>query len=129
MKNPQKTKQVLRQRRHTRTRAKISGTAERPRITVFKSNKAVSVQAIDDTTRKTLASFNDSAVTTKKVSVPDDFKQWGPKAQRAYVAGQKVAEGLKKLGVSTVVFDTSGFKYHGRVQAVAEGLRQSGITV
>ena len=129
MSNHEKTKRTLRKRRHLRTRAKISGTAERPRISVFKSNRAVLVQAIDDTAHKTLASANDAALKTAKAGVPDEFKAWGTKAQRAFVAGKNVAEALKKQGIEKVVFDTGGFKYHGRVQAVAEGLRTSGIAV
>ena len=129
MQNTQRYKQGHRIRRHTRVRAKISGTAERPRVSVFKSSQAVLVQAVDDVAHTTLVSANDSKMKAKKTGVPDDFKHWGAKALRAFAAGKAVAEGLKKLGVEKAVFDKGGFSYHGRVQAVAEGLRAGGIVV
>lgn len=129
MANAQTYKNIHRQRRHARTRAKISGTAERPRISVFKSNRAVLVQAIDDTAHKTLVSANDTAHKPKKTGIPDEFKAWGTKALRAFAAGQQVAGELKKQGIEKAVFDTGGFSYHGRIQAVAEGLRTGGIAV
>lgn len=110
-------KRTNRIRRHTRIRAKISGTAERPRIAVFKANQHVYVQAIDDTTSKTVAAINDAAI--KK----------GTKTERAMAAGKTLAELLKKQGIAKAVFDVGGFKYHGRVRAVAEGVREGGITV
>lgn len=110
------TKLEHRTRRHARVRAKISGTAERPRVAVFKSNRAVFVQAVDDAAHRTLASFSDS-----------DAK--GTKTERALAAGKHVADSLKKLGVSRAVFDASGFTYHGRIAAVAQGLRDGGIQV
>ncbi len=112
------TKRVNRIRRQVRGRAKISGTAERPRVTVFKSNAAVYAQAIDDVSGKTLAAVNDAHLKAK-----------GAKADRATKAGEKLAELLKAKGVTTVVFDKAGFKYHGRVKAVAEALRAAGITL
>lgn len=111
------TKRVNRIRRHARIRAKISGTADRPRVAIFKSNAAVYAQAIDDVTNKTVAAVNDA-----------QFKK-GTKTERAAQAGKKLAELLSKAGVKAAVFDVSGFKYHGRVKAVAEGLREGGITV
>jgi large subunit ribosomal protein L18 len=112
-----KTKRVNRQRRHHRGRAQISGTAERPRVAVFKSNKAVYVQAIDDTKQATIAAFNDSSV--KK----------GTKTERAAQAGKKLAELLKAKKIEAAVFDKGGFAFHGRVKAVAEGLREGGTKV
>lgn len=122
-------KKIHRQRRHARTRAKISGTADRPRISVFKSNRAVMVQAVDDTSRKTLAAAHDVKMKAAKAGIPEEFKSWGAKAQRAFAAGKEIAEALKKQGIEKAVFDTGGFTYHGRVQAVAEGLRTGGISV
>ena len=112
------TKRVNRIRRQTRGRAKIAGTAERPRVTVFKSNVHVYVQAIDDVTGKTIAAISDAKL-----------KKAGTKTEHATEAGKKLAGLLKEKGVSVVVFDKAGFKYHGRIKAVAEALRAGGITV
>ena len=111
------TTRTNRIRRHRRIRAKISGTAERPRVTIFKSNTSVYAQAVDDTAGRTLAAVSDARL--KK----------GTKTDRAGQAGKKLAELLQKAGITTAVFDTGGFKYHGRVKAVAEALRQGGITI
>jgi large subunit ribosomal protein L18 len=112
------TKRINRSRRHARGRAKLVGTAERPRVTVFKSNTHVYAQAVDDTTGKTLAAVNDAHVAKK-----------GTKTERAAVCGTKLAEQLKTKGISTVIFDKAGFAYHGRIRAVADALRKEGITV
>lgn len=112
------TKRVNRIRRQIRGRAKIAGTAERPRVTVFKSNAHVYVQAINDVTGATIAAVNDK-----------QLKKTGTKTDHAAEAGKKLAALLKEKGVSVVVFDKAGFKYHGRIKAVAEALRAGGITV
>ncbi len=119
-----KVKQVNRIRRHARVRAKISGTSARPRVAVFKSNQHIFVQAIDDTTRKTIAGISDQKTKSAKNDAP---KELGGKEKRAFAIGEQVGELLKKSGVEAVVFDKGGFKYHGRVKAVAEGLRKAGI--
>lgn len=108
-------KRANRIRRHARIRAKISGTAERPRVAVFKGHKHVYAQAIDDTSSKTLAAVNTAQI--KK----------GAKTARASAAGKKLAELLTEKGIKAAVFDVGGFRYHGRVQAIAEGLREGGI--
>jgi large subunit ribosomal protein L18 len=118
MSNAQTNKRVNRTRRQIRGRAKIAGTAARPRVTVFKSNAHVYVQAIDDVTGKTIAAVNDAKL-----------KKAGTKTEHAAEAGKKLAGLLKEKGVSVVVFDKAGFKYHGRIKAVAEALRAGGITV
>ncbi len=112
------TKRINRNRRHARGRAKISGTADRPRVTVFKSNTHVYAQAIDDVSGKTLAAVNDADVAKK-----------GTKTERAAIAGTKLAELLKEKKITTVLFDKAGFTYHGRIKAVAESLRAAGIIV
>lgn len=112
------TKRINRSRRHARGRAKLVGTAERPRVTVFKSNTHVYVQAIDDATGKTLAAVNDAHAAKK-----------GTKTERATAAGVKLAELLKAKKITSVIFDKAGFTYHGRIKAVAEALRAGGITV
>lgn len=114
------TKKINRKRRQVRGRALIVGTAERPRVTVFKSNVHLYVQAIDDSAGTTIAAVNDAQLKSKKA---------GTKTDHAAAAGTKLAELLKEKKVETVVFDKSGFKYHGRVKAVAEALRAAGIIV
>lgn len=104
--------------RKRRVRKKISGTAERPRLTVFKSHKNISVQAIDDSTGKTLASVS----TLEKELVEVKRSVDGAK-----VVGQKIAERLKAAKIKTIIFDRNGYRYHGIVKAVADGARESGL--
>ena len=112
------SKRTNRARRHARGRAKLVGTAQRPRVAVFKSNTYVYVQAIDDVSHKTLVAVNDAHVAKK-----------GTKTERAALAGKKLAELLQEKKVKTVIFDKSGFTYHGRIKAVADALREAGIIV
>lgn len=109
-------------RRHTRLRAKISGTAERPRVAVFKSNQYMYVQVIDDIAHATLIGLNDEKM--KGGGAP---KEAGAKEKKAFALGETVAEKLKGMKITEVVFDRGGFKYHGRIKAVAEGIRAGGI--
>jgi large subunit ribosomal protein L18 len=104
--------------RKRRVRKKIVGTAERPRLTVYKSHKNISVQAIDDEGGRTLASVS----TLEKEMAGVKRSVEGGKA-----VGQKIAERLKAAKVKTVVFDRNGYKYHGIVKAVADGARESGL--
>ncbi len=99
-----------RMRRRNRTRGRITGTAEKPRLTVFRSNKHVSVQLIDDTAGKTVFSAHD------KKSVA-----------RAEVLGKKIGESAKKAGITKAVFDRGAYRYHGNVKAVADGARAAGL--
>jgi large subunit ribosomal protein L18 len=114
-----KHKQELLARRHRRVRKKVSGTAERPRLAVFRSNKHIMAQVIDDRTGRTLAAAS---------SVEKDLRS-GPTGNRATSTsvGRLVAERAKAAGVTTVVFDRGGFIYHGRVAAVAEAAREAGL--
>ena len=105
-------------RRHRRVRGKVSGTAERPRLAVFRSNKGISAQLIDDLTGKTLAGA--SWVGLKK-----SFK--GNKTEQAAEVGKLLAAAGKKAGVESVVFDRGGYLYHGRVKALADGAREGGL--
>lgn len=105
----------IRQRRHNRIRAKVKGTAERPRACVFRSNRAVSVQLIDDTTGKTL------------LSVYGDVKGKATKREQAEKVGKEVATLAAKQGIKTIVFDRGGYIYQGRVQAIAEAMREGGL--
>jgi len=109
-------------RRHARLRAKVSGTASRPRVAVFKSNQYMYVQVIDDVSHKTLIGLGDEKM--KSGSAP---KEAGAKEKRAFALGETVAEKLKGLKITEAVFDRGGFKYHGRIKAVADGVRTGGI--
>jgi large subunit ribosomal protein L18 len=107
-----------RARRHRRVRKKIVGTAERPRLAVFRSNRGISAQLIDDLEAKTLASAS-------WLQVKKSFK--GNKTEQAAEVGKLLAEAAKKANVETVVFDRGGYLYHGRVKALAEGAREGGL--
>jgi len=114
-----KEKQRLRLRRHRRVRKHVSGTAERPRLAVFRSNKHISAQVIDDVSGRTLA----SASTVEK-----DLKSTaGGNRDAAKKVGQLLGERAKAAGVSKVVFDRGGFQYHGRVAALADAAREAGL--
>ena len=114
-----KKKQLNRQRRHRRVRARIIGTKDRPRVSVFKSNKHIFIQFIDDEANKTVLSSK--VISNKKSKVK------GTKTDKAVKIGEMIAEKANKAGIKEVVFDRGGFKYHGRIKAVAESLRKGGI--
>ena len=105
-------------KRHKRVRGKISGTPERPRLNVFRSETNIYAQVIDDVSGKTLVSAS---------SLEKDFSCDGTKTDAAKKVGQTVAERAKAAGITTVVFDRGGYVYHGRVQAPAEGARGGGL--
>lgn len=111
-------KNEARLRRHRRVRGKISGTAARPRLDVFRSSKHIYAQIIDDEAGVTLV----SASTMDK-----DFEGFGGNVEAATAIGKKVAEKALAKGISEVVFDRGGFVYHGRVKALAEGAREGGL--
>jgi large subunit ribosomal protein L18 len=111
-------KNAQRQKRHVRVRAKISGTPERPRLCVYRSNANMYAQIIDDVNSVTLA----SASTLDK-----DFEGAAGNKEAARKVGKMVAERAKEKGISTVVFDRSGYIYHGRVAELAEGAREGGL--
>lgn len=115
-----------------RVRAKIKGTAQRPRVAVFKSNKFTYAQVIDDTAGVTIIAVSDYAGKKSKTAKParpdvSGHSGGGTKTEKAILNGKALAEALKKKGIDTVLFDRGGFKYHGRVKALAEGLREAGI--
>ncbi len=116
-----KSRRLQRMRRHARVRAKVTGTAQRPRLVVFRSSKNVEGQIVDDTTGVTIAGV--STLTLK------DFKAEGQnrKVEMAHAAGKLLAEQAKEKGVESVVFDRAGYKYHGRVKAFADGAREGGL--
>ena len=111
------TSREARERRHRRIRGKVAGTAERPRVAVFRSNKGIQAQLIDDQNGVTLAAS--SWLNLKK------FK--GSKTDQASEVGKLLAANAKLAGVEAVVFDRGGYLYHGRVKALAEGAREGGL--
>jgi len=113
------TKERQRLKRRRRVRAKISGTATRPRISVFRSNRGISAQMIDDVSAHTLAAVNWYEPELRSLS----------KADRTARAAQLLAERAKSAGVEEAVFDRGGYQYHGHVRAFAEAIREAGITV
>ena len=115
---PTLTVRQARERRHRRIRGKIHGTAERPRVAVFRSNKGISAQLVDDDAARTLAAA--SWLNLKKT-----FK--GKKTEQAAEVGKLLAANAKKAGIETVVFDRGGYLYHGRVKALADGARVGGL--
>jgi large subunit ribosomal protein L18 len=116
-----KDKQVGRARRHYRVRKKVSGTTVRPRLAVFRSNKHITAQVIDDTTGRTIA-----AASSVEKDVRSSLANTGNKTASTMV-GRLVAERAKAVGVTKVVFDRGGFLYHGRVAEVADAARQAGL--
>ncbi len=111
-----------RQRRPRRVRARVSGTAARPRLNVFRSSAHIYAQVIDDTVGRTLVSASDL-----EEEIRQRAGEGATKTARARVVGQVIGERAKQLGIETVVFDRGGFLYHGRVAAVAEGAREAGL--
>ena len=116
-----KDKQAARGRRHARVRKKVVGRADRPRLAVFRSNKHISAQVIDDGAGRTLA-----AASSVEKDVRTSMTRTG-NVEAAALVGRLVAERAKTAGVSRVVFDRGGFLYHGRVAAVAEAARRAGL--
>ncbi|WP_030015012.1 MULTISPECIES: 50S ribosomal protein L18 [Micrococcales] len=117
-----KTKFAARKRRHTRVRKHVSGTAARPRLSVFRSTKHMFVQVIDDAQGNTLASASTLEAELRSATDMD-------KTAKAKRVGELIAERAKAAGVESVVFDRGGNKYHGRVAAVAEGAREGGLAL
>ncbi|HEX2184972.1 MAG TPA: 50S ribosomal protein L18 [Chloroflexota bacterium] len=114
-----KEKQEARRRRHRRVRKLVRGTAERPRLAVYRSNRHLTAQVIDDVAGRTLAAAS---------TVEADLRS-GPTGNKdaAATVGRRVAERARAAGVTRVVFDRGGFLYHGRVAAVADGAREGGL--
>jgi large subunit ribosomal protein L18 len=110
-----KTGRERRFKRHLRVRNKISGTAERPRLVVFRSLKHIYAQLVDDSTSRTIATVSDLTV------------EQGKKSERAAEVGKLIAERAKSAGITRVVFDRAGYRYHGRIKAVADGARKGGL--
>ena len=111
------TREAQRLRRRRRVRAKVTGTAERPRISVFRSNRGISAQLIDDVAGHTLAAVNWTEVELRPL----------PTGERAKRAGELIAQRAQTAGITTAVFDRGGYRYHGQVKALAEGAREAGL--
>ena len=112
------TSRQLRERRHRRIRGKVAGTAERPRLVVFRSNRGVEAQLVDDLEGRTLAAAS-------WLHLKSSFK--GNKTEQAAEVGKLLAANAKKAGLERVVFDRGGYLYHGRVKALADGAREGGL--
>jgi large subunit ribosomal protein L18 len=113
------TKETRRLKRRRRVRAKVSGTTARPRISVFRSNRGISAQLIDDVSARTLAAV---------AWYEPELRTLG-KAEAAARAGELLAERAKAAGVSEAVFDRGGYRYHGHVRTLAESIREAGLTI
>jgi len=111
------TNRQRRLRRRRRVRSRITGTAERPRLSVYRSNRGIFAQLIDDSRGHTVAAVNWIEPELRKLSATDQAKR----------AGELLADRAKAAGVQTCVFDRGGYKYHGRVKALAEGAREGGL--
>jgi large subunit ribosomal protein L18 len=112
------TKPAKRLRRRRRVRAKVTGTSERPRISVFRSNRGIFAQLVDDETGRTLAAVNWTEPELRSLKATEQAKK----------AGELLAQRAKAAGVDGAVFDRGGYQYHGRVKALAEGAREGGLT-
>jgi large subunit ribosomal protein L18 len=113
------TKENRRLKRRRRVRAKISGTAARPRVSIFRSNRGIAAQLIDDVSGRTLAAVAWYEPDLRGLSKADCAKR----------SGELLAERAKQAGVSNAVFDRGGYQYHGHVQAFAEAIREAGLPV
>jgi large subunit ribosomal protein L18 len=113
------TKPAMRLRRRRRVRAKVSGTAERPRISVFRSNRGISAQLVDDVAGHTLAAVSWTEAPLRDLAPMEQCSQ----------AGKLLAERAQQAGITSAVFDRGGYQFHGRVKAFAEGVREGGLTV
>ncbi len=111
------SKNVSRLRRHARVRAKISGTAEKPRLCLYRSNKNIEAQLIDDVKGVTLVASSSVALKLEN----------GSNIEAAQAVGKDIAEKALKANIKTIVFDRSGYLYHGRVKALAEAAREAGL--
>ncbi len=112
------SRNALRRKRHERIRLRLTGTSERPRLSVFRSARYIYAQVVDDTTGRTLAAAS---------SLEPELRDDGGKVGSAHRVGQALAERAKAAGVSAVVLDRGGYQYHGRVRSLAEGAREGGL--
>jgi len=123
MADKNKQKQGARDRRRKQIHKKISGTAERPRLVVFRSNKAIYGQIVDDVKQVTLVS-----ASSMSKEIAETVIKAKSKVERAKLAGKYLSQVAKEQNISQIVFDRAGYLYHGRVKAFAEGVREGGLT-
>lgn len=123
MNHKPKTTKELRKRRHIRVRARIIGTKDRPRLSVFRSNRFVSAQLIDDTLGKTLAAAHGRSFSAGGGSASGEKGQ----VAQAKAVGEAIAKAAKAAGVTTIVFDRAGYRYAGQVKALADAAREGGL--
>lgn len=116
-----KVKRFGRKRRHLHIRHKVKGTAERPRVVVFRSNRHIYAQVVNDDEGRVLTGISSLSRAFKESKVKSDKKE------HASTVGKLLAEELKKRGITKIVFDRAGYKYHGRIKALAEAVRQQGL--
>ncbi|MFN8580712.1 MAG: 50S ribosomal protein L18 [Gemmatimonadaceae bacterium] len=109
-----KSREEKRSRRHLRVRKRVTGTGERPRLVVFRSLKHITAQLVDDVTQRTLLTVADAKLN-------------GKKSEKSAEVGRQLAAKAKEAGITKVVFDRAGYRYHGRVKALADGARQGGL--
>ena len=114
-----RSRSAARQKRHSRLRLRVAGSAERPRLAVFRSINQIYAQVIDDANGHTIASASSMEASLRSAS--------STKTERAKQVGSLIGERAKAAGVDRVVFDRAGFKYHGRIRSLAEGARESGL--
>ena len=113
---------IARQKRHYKLRRNLAGTAERPRLSVFKSNKHIYAQVIDDDAGRTLTSASSVTVTFKDAKLESTSN-----IEAAKAVGTEVAKKAKDLGIETIVFDRGGYLYHGKIKALADAAREAGL--
>jgi large subunit ribosomal protein L18 len=118
---------VGRERRKLRIRQRMNGTPERPRMSVFRSAKHIYAQVIDDEQKKTIVATSDQKVDKGAAPATKEGTKVGAKKARAKQVGTLIAQKCKEKGIEQVVFDRAGYKYHGRVSALAEGAREAGL--
>ena len=121
--NTRKSRRIQRAKRHRRIRKKIQGTAERPRLVVFRSLRNIEGQLVDDDSSRTLVGVSTLAESLRGFKCESRM----PKVEVAFEAGKLLAEKAKAAGVGEIVFDRGGYRYHGRVKAFAEGARKGGL--
>jgi large subunit ribosomal protein L18 len=118
-----KSRHLQRRRRHFRVRGKVSGTAERPRLTVHRTLRNIEGQLVDDDAGRTLIGMSTLAPDLRGFTAEGQNRR----TEQAFAAGKLLAERAKEQGIETVVFDRGGYKYHGRVKAFADGAREGGL--
>ena len=118
-----KSRRLQRIRRHLRVRGRVHGSAERPRLVVYRSNRNIEGQLVDDVAQRTLLGVCTLASALKEFSAEGNNR----KVEHAFAAGKLLAERAREAGIEAVVFDRGGFKYHGRIKAFADGAREGGL--